>query len=478
MIVKVLLSLAAAAAIAAPLRAQFEPGRELTPPAWTKWAHGEPVAFGDDAAPACTVYAFYTWPRDAASFRSDAPYLSDLQRRFDEKGLKVVAVVPEAPTDKETGWATCRIVVDPKGDTATTWFGADGPPGHVIAVDQKGRVMFCGRPESGLVDAVESTLAGRQDVAREMAALAARFELASSFDDIEAAVVKPQLEAALAHAPRDGALLGLLYLTQATKFSDSEAAAKVRELALSRLAAESRPLAAFADLALRGDVQPVALARELVGPLQTMAKAAPEDVAVQLACLRALVLAGESREVGRHAMRMQRVVLGSADSCLDFVSILLRDADAVIHRDVAMRVLTKAEELKAPTRLVSAARYGVLLRCAEDHAGAKAVMDTYLGDTDQQRVSMNNDCWYLMTELPTMGRYDWFAAGLAERMLEQRGAMDYFEFDTVALAMFLVGRVDEAVELQGTAIDKGGKGNPEYVERLRRYQARAGAAPR
>ena len=77
-----------------------------------------------------------------------------------------------------------------------------------------------------------------------------------------------------------------------------------------------------------------------------------------------------------------------------------------------------------------------------------------------------------------MGRYDAFAAGLAERLLEQRELMDYFMFDTAALAMFLAGRVDEAVTLQTTAIDKGGKGNPEYTERLQRYKARMPAAPR
>ncbi len=63
-------------------------------------------------------------------------------------------------------------------------------------------------------------------------------------------------------------------------------------------------------------------------------------------------------------------------------------------------------------------------------------------------------------------------------MLEQKEGMDYFEFDTAALAMFLVGRFAEAVSLQETAIEKGGKGNPEYTERLNRYKAGQAQPPR
>ena len=67
---------------------------------------------------------------------------------------------------------------------------------------------------------------------------------------------------------------------------------------------------------------------------------------------------------------------------------------------------------------------------------------------------------------------------LVERMLEQRGSMDYFEFDTAALAMFLVGRVPDAVSLQQEAIKKGGGNSAEYLERLSRYKAQLSAAPR
>ena len=130
----------------------------------------------------------------------------------------------------------------------------------------------------------------------------------------------------------------------------------------------------------------------------------------------------------------------------------------------------------APERLVAASRYVVALRCAEDRAAARAHLDRYLGAQDEL-YGLNNDAWALLTEMDTMGRFDWFAVGLVERMLEDRGAMSYFEFDTAALAMFLVGRVSDAVELQETALKQGGRQEAAYRDRLVRYRAhvRAGA---
>jgi tetratricopeptide (TPR) repeat protein len=139
-------------------------------------------------------------------------------------------------------------------------------------------------------------------------------------------------------------------------------------------------------------------------------------------------------------------------------------------------VLDQAEKLGADPRFLTAARYGAAVRCQEDPAAAQKLMDAYLGESEEHG-TINNDCWYLMTELATMGRYDWFAAGLADRMLTQRDTMQDFEYDTAALALFQVGRAEEAVELQQKAIEIGGA-SADYQLRLRRYQAGVPQPPR
>jgi hypothetical protein len=455
----------------ASLVAQCLPGAPIAAPQWRTWLQGDPVVIGGDAAPVCAVFVFCT--RRPTSRHEDADYLRALQRRFGAAGLRIVAVVgevPEARGELQQAWAGCGIVVDDADATGVAWLGRAPAAGNVVAVDRRGVVAFLGRPESGLVDAIERTLSATTPAAieRERRAFGERLELMASFDDLVGAGLGERLAALLDHAPRDGVAHGLVYVSEATRLLSPPAARLACEAALARLRDEPRPLAAFADLALRSDPRGAGLARALVTPLAAAAAAVPNDPFVQLAHLRALVLAGDSREVGRHAMRLQKSVLHTADACLDFASILAADGNAAVHRDLAQRVLDRAQQLGADARLLTAARYGAALRCQEDPARAKQVLDDYLGD--DEHASLNNDCWYLMTELATMGRYDWFAAGLAGRMLEQRDALQSHEFDTVALAMFLVGRVEEAIALQQQAIAMGGAG-ADYQQRLRRYQS-------
>lgn len=453
---------------------QVDLGGVPSAPRWQAWLAGPAVAFADDEAPPGTVYAFYSLPSLAAAWQEDASYLGSLQQRWRERGLRVVAVVA-GPLPGVERWQGCAIAVDADGAVAGEWLG-ETPPGHVVVVDRHGQVVFTGLPESGLVDAAERVLAGRQALAAERNAAYLRRQLAQAFDDATAEVA-PLLEASLEHAPRDGFLYGLLYLVQATKANDAAAATAVMQRAIDALAAEARPLGAFADLALRGDLRRTGLGAALLPALRAAAAAAREDVAVQLALLRALVRVGDAREVGRHAMRIRKLTTSSWASSLDFATALTIDQDAPAHGDLATMAVDRAEALGAPARLITAARYGIARRCRQDHEQQQRLLEDYLRDTEL-RASINNDCWYLLTELPTMGRFDAFAVGLAERMLEQREAMDYFEFDTAALAMFAAGRVDEAVKLQEEAIERGGRGTPEYLERLCRYKAGLQPVPR
>ena len=456
--------------------AQVGFGDAAPPAAWRHWLQGEPAAFAGEATAPCTVLAFYTRPGLAAQFASDGDYLASLQRRFGDRGLAVVAVVKAPDAQALANWPGCRVAADAEGELTNAWLGAADGSCHVIVLDKRGRVVLLGTPEAGLVDAIEATLRGEDVIAATARAFSIRCNMLGSFDDAVAADTARALEDVLATAPRDGLSLGLLYTAQATKRNDAAEASKVLQRAGKVLAGEARPLAAFADLAMRGDPGREGLATTLVPLLAAAAAEARHDVVVQLAYLRALVQAGSGREVGRHAIAVRKLVVASASSCLDFATLLTQDKDAAVHRDLATMALDKAATLGALPRLLTAARYGVAVRCAGDTAAARKLLDAYVEEA--AAITINNDCWYIMTELATMGRYDAFAAGLAERMLEQRDRMDYFEFDTAALAMFLAGRVDEAVALQETAIEKGGKGNPEYTERLQRYKARLAPAPR
>ncbi|MCA8950557.1 MAG: hypothetical protein KDE27_13720 [Planctomycetes bacterium] len=442
-------------------------GATAPKPKWGEWRAGEPVALAKGRV---AVVAFYTTSR-APSAEGDADYLADLQRRFADRDLDIVAVLPP-DAEVPANLSPCRVVSDAGLATTLSWCGGDSGADNVFVLDGGGQVTFRGRLGQGVLDAMERTLNGKPEVEREQQLRSALPMVASNFDSMVGATAKLQLDPLLRHAPRDGFLLGLAYLTAATKLRDLDAATAWRESAVDRLANEPRPLAVFADLALRGVPRSVELATQLAAALVPATAVAPRDPVVQLAYLRAVVLAGMSRQAGRQAMITRKLIEGNAAHQIAFCDILTQDPVPGPHRELCEAAIAKAAALGAPPRQLAALRYTVARRCAEDEAAAEKVLAAYVG-SDAQHTTLNNDCWYFMTELDTMGRHDVFAAALAGRMLQSKAQMDAFEFDTAALAMFLAGRIDDAVELQREALQKGQAGNPEYVERLKRYEAAA-----
>lgn len=452
---------------------QVDLGAAVSAPHWQKWLQGDEVAVDGGG---CTVWAFYS--QLPHLFVADGDYLADLQKRFADRGVRVIAAVADEAQKGLAQWPGCAVVVDDGARTEMAWATVNAQSRtNVVVLDGAGKLAFVGRPGAGLVDAIDNVLAGKADPVAAMRARGTRLLLPGMFDDAVGMSTVAKLQPLVQFAPRDGLLNGLLYLTLRTKANDGAGAQKHLATALRHLTGEARPLAVFADLVLRGDARRPSVVAALREPLKVAAAAAKADPVVQLAYLRVLVMAGDDRESGRQAMRIRKRVTNTATGCLDYAMLLTRAENPEIHADLATLTLDKAEKLQADPRLLAAARYTVALRCAKNESAAKKVMTVYLKDQDM-RVGLNNDSWYFMTQLPTMGRFDWFAVGLVERMLEEREAMDYFEFDTAALAMFLVGRVAEAVELQEEALKKGNNAPAEYEERLARYKAHLAAAPR
>ena len=103
---------------------------------------------------------------------------------------------------------------------------------------------------------------------------------------------------------------------------------------------------------------------------------------------------------------------------------------------------------------------------AERAAGALAQVVEQIGD-DPRR--LNSVAWSLMTDDATSGKFDEVAAAIADRM-EQAGDLEPRLLDTVALARFLNGQFERAVELQRQAIADGARGD-DFRRRLRTYEA-------
>jgi hypothetical protein len=422
-------------------------------------------AMANAGAPRATVW-WCALGDKAPRALAEAPAGVALAARFGPRGVAFVAVVDGPEVSSPAGFDRVVAVAgtDPVG------IGRD-PQAFVVVSGRDGLVRFVGEPAAGLADALDAEFAGAVDLAAARAAHDCRRRLGRTLSDLRPSAVAP-LHALLAHAPRDGVARGLLYLVAAVGCRDEALAQRVADAALASLAEEPRALAAFLDLAMRGEVRKETLAQRLLPAARRVAAAAPRDRFVQLAALRVLVHARDGRTVGRTAIHVRRLARDDAAACVELAGILAEGPDAPVHADLAAIALAEATSLGAEPRALAAARFAALSRGAADDAAAARTLDGYLAQRDPA-VSCNNDCWRLLTDLRTMGRATALAAGLADRMAARDGGLDFFECDTAGLAMFFAGRAREAEAYAEAAVARAGAAGADYADRLRWYREHA-----
>ena len=219
-------------------------------------------------------------------------------------------------------------------------------------------------------------------------------------------------------------------------------------------------------MVLRGDRFDPDLARKLAMAMAPVAAGAPQGPVTQLVYLRALLRTGQDRLAGRIAAQLPKHLGDRANLQLVFAETLMEGNTPAVFRDQAERAIQSGEANGAERKWVYAARHKVLTRCLET-TKATQLLDEYRAR--HLSSGLNNDAWYLMVQPETMGRYDSLALALCEEMQGADQVLDYGSMDTMALALFLNGHFDKAIEMQSDA-SKQADNRATYVARLRRYQ--------
>ena len=275
-----------------------------------------------------------------------------------------------------------------------------------------------------------------------------------------------QVEQCVRAWPHSGRARALAVLCQWWCKGDLEQAQKAIDDGTKALATEAVPMSLFADLVLRGDRSEPKIAKTLAVVLAPVAAAAPAGVFTQLVYLRALLRAGQDRLAGRVVATLQKHLSRPGEQ-LVFAETLMEGGTPAVFRDLAMKAIDAVKTAGGDVRLCYAARHKVLVRCGELDAAAKLMVE-YRGSVS---ADLNNDAWYMIVRPDTMGRYDTLALAQCEELQRQEGAnLSFGNKDTVALAHFVNGKVEQAVELQ-TEATRASSQNPLYVGRLTRFQA-------
>ncbi|MBK8097275.1 MAG: hypothetical protein IPK26_09215 [Planctomycetes bacterium] len=451
-----MLSLAAA-------QAPVEPPAFLEPVTWLR-----PIR--STVEPKFVIVSF---ANDLTELREQAPWLDELQARHRDEGVLVVAVLPEKPDAGAERLGTAFALGH--GELANLRQPAAGAfePERTVVCDPAGTALWAGEPGDGLTDALRLARAGRVTDVAVWAGLRTQLR-----DDFENSDDQSQaLRTILTDCPHDGFSWGALYLSALWFAGDLEAAATIAKDALKAIDTDGAGLLTFADLVLRGNPHDQALAEQLALVLAPVAAVARENASAQLTWLRAQLRADRTREAARLAQTLPKLLTRPGDQ-LRFATLLASAREPLMFKDLAQQAVTRAKatvgdsDLAQAQRQRFAAEYAVARRCLGDAKAAADVLAAYQKSRAFTELyeDLNNDAWYAVTALPTMGHHDQLALGLVEALVQQEGAgLSFGNRDTVALVLFLNGQIDAAIEHQQQASEQGGN-QKEYVARLQRYE--------
>jgi thiol-disulfide isomerase/thioredoxin len=137
-----------------------------------QWVKGQPIDLV--AGKGKTVFVVEFWATWCGPCRVSIPHLTELQKKYKDKGVQFVGISDEAPgtvkpfVAKMADKMDYTVAVDNNGRTGKAYmeaFGVNGIP-HAFIVDKQGRIVWSGHPAAGLDQAVQQVLDGTYDVAK------------------------------------------------------------------------------------------------------------------------------------------------------------------------------------------------------------------------------------------------------------------------------------------------------------------------
>lgn len=334
--------------------------------------------------------------------------------------------------------------------------------GVAVIIDANSQVLFAGRIDLDLVDEARDLEAGRLDPVDRRASVA-RASLAAA--PLESFVERHHWTAHVAA------------LRNAARETDDDlenARSPARQFAHSWRALESRPFARLRFLdevmdLVAGLVESAVVRRELA----RLQRAAPRSPMIQLVSFEAAVRSGrfnEAQSAGFAWLETQKGLPGRVDEFLDVLDDVPGAADALprlADRAVRIGLHAEPENRRLLMRAFDQRRW-----LDEDMPGAREAGRAVLRALEGDAQALNSFAWKLLTTEGYAGHFDVVALEAAKAMETDPRWRTSWRLDTYALARFVNGDLDGAIEFQREALTTCGAGaRARYQQRLERYEA-------
>ena len=163
-------------------------GDKAAPLKIAEWIKGGPVdmAKGKDK----TIYVVEFWATWCPPCRQAIPHLTELQKKYKDKGVVVISVSDESPrvvkafVDKQGSKMDFVVAADKNRATSAAYMQAfrQGSIPHAFIVDKKGRIVWHGHPMAALDQILGEVVEGTYDVEKAMKIAQASGMMAKYFE--------------------------------------------------------------------------------------------------------------------------------------------------------------------------------------------------------------------------------------------------------------------------------------------------------
>ena len=347
--------------------------------------------------------------------------------------------------------------------------GQDGIPCSFV-IDRKHRVVWIGHPMAGLDDVVAELAEGTFDLEVARALRDRMQDMDAAYQDQDWAKMAKLADELLKLAPtRAEGWAAKLFAAQQSGAERAD---------LDKMVGDALKTLVGTPAQLRVLVDQVVLGGRLEGDYSELTLTAldhalakhPDAVQLAIARVRVLDAAGKTAAAGKAAAAVVKALAGQPHELAELAQQLVEAKHPEAVADAALAAVdgALAGDANASPELTMV-KFQVLAFGKKDIEAATKIGGEIVKLMQSDVQSLNEFTWNLLTADESKGRFTALARTAAEAMTKCDGWEEAAYMDTVALAWFENGKIDEAIELQKKAIDKGGQ-DPEYAERLERYQ--------
>jgi len=446
------------------------------------WIKGAPVDPTAADGKHLTVVEF--WASWCSPCIASIPHMTELQHLYADKGVRVVGMTARDPRNtldivkkfvSDFGdKMDYHVAFDKSGDTYGAYMDASKQNGIPTAfvVDAVGRIAWIGYPQSGLETVLQELLAGTFDLetAKKLYKIDKRIDDAYMFGEFDKLLTATNEGLKLKPKSIDRWLAKFSIHMNFAK--NPKEVKKCARTALDLAGDDPQKVVKVVEAIVSPDDAAKCNAMATAG-LERALAASPNNVPLRIAYFNALASTHRAKKAAEIASETIELLKGNPEQLGAFAMMLAEPGTCDWGGDLALRAVGLAIDADGSDPRHQLAKFRILEVCKKDRNAALATGRHLIQLAAADPDLLNGFAWELLTGKGTKGRYNELALSAAEQMIKAPGGSGWTYFDTLALAKFENGQIDEAIRLEEEAVTRSEPGPNrvslmETAERFRR----------